>query len=74
MKKAFAILFLVAGALTVLEFIFISGMFTWLVMAGLVILLGLINIVLEMKERNYMQALLYLLAAVALVMGYWKLA
>lgn len=74
MKKIFPILFLVVGFLTVLEFIFIAGMFTWILMVISTSIIGLINIFIEVKNRQYLQAILYLLATTALVMGYLKLA
>lgn len=67
------IAFLVVGALTVLEFTFVSGMFTWLIAVTLVTVVGLINIVLSIKENDVAQAALYLLASVALCMGYFSL-
>ena len=74
MKNIFPILFLVVGFLTVLEFIFITGMFTWIIMVISICIIGLINISIEIKNRQYLQAILYLLAITALVMGYLKLA
>lgn len=56
--------------LTVLEFIFIKGMFTWLLMCSLVILTGAINILYMIKAKDWMRASLYLLTIVALCMGY----
>ncbi|KAA0955490.1 hypothetical protein FQ087_12825 [Sporosarcina sp. ANT_H38] len=73
MKNIFPILFLVVGFLTVLEFIFIAGMFTWIIMVISICIIGLINISIEIKNRQYLQAILYLLAITALVMGYLKL-
>jgi hypothetical protein len=66
--------FLVAGFLTVLEFVFVRGMFTWLIAAALTIVLGLVNVVLCCRDREWMPGVLYILAGVALTMGYFVLA
>lgn len=66
--------FLVVGALTVLEFVFVRGMFTWLLMVLAVTALGAANIVLAVRDREWGSALHYLLTAVALCMGYLVLA
>lgn len=74
LRKTFQALFLIAGILTILEFIFIKGMFTWLIMTSIVCLVGVINIFLAIKDRNYMEAFLYLVASIALIMGYINVA
>lgn len=66
--------FLAAGALTVLEFIFIRGMFTWLIAVALVTILGALNIVLSCRDREWRTAFHYVLTTVALTMGYLTLA
>lgn len=64
------IAFLAVGALTILEFVFVQGMFTFLIAVGACILVGGANIAVCCKERNWMQALLYLVSTAALCMGY----
>lgn len=74
LKIGFQIAYLVVGALTVLEFLFVRGMFTWLIMAGAVTLLGAINVILSCRDREWLPALQYILTTVALTMGYGLLA
>lgn len=73
-SKGFQIAFLIVGALTVLEFIFIRGMFTWLIAVFAVSILGIMNIILSIKNKDMMLAALYALATVALCMGYFMLS
>lgn len=73
-KQGAQIAYLAVGALTVLEFLFLRGMFTWLVMVLAVTALGAVNIVLSVRDRAWGQALHYLLTSVALCMGYLALA
>lgn len=73
-KQGAQIAYLAVGALTVLEFLFLRGMFTWLVMVLAVTALGAVNIVLSVRDRAWVQALHYLLTSVALCMGYLALA
>lgn len=70
-KKWMQILFLVVGFLTVAEYVFIQGMFTWLIAVVCTGILGLINIFFALKEQDISTALLYLLASLALGMGYF---
>lgn len=72
-KKILEQSFLVIGFLTILEFIFIQGMFTWLIVVAAVIILGILNIVYHAKDREWQLATLYFLCTVALCMGYFKL-
>lgn len=77
MKKAKAaaeIAFLIVGTLTVLEFVFVRGMFTWAIATAAVCVTGLLNIVLSAASRNWREALLYLLCSAALCMGYLTIA
>lgn len=74
LKTGFQIAFLAVGALTVLEFLFIQGMFTWLLVVGATVLLGAINVILSAKDREWLPALHYVLTTVALCMGYLVLA
>ena len=68
------ILYLVIGCLTVLEFLFVRGLFTWLIAVIAVGIVGAANILLSCKEKDWGKALLYLLCSAALCMGYWSLA
>ena len=67
------LLFLAVGFVTVLEFVFVRGMFTWMPMVVMVILCGGINIILSLRNGTWMQAALFLLCSIALCMGYFTL-
>ena len=72
--RYFQITFLIVGMLTALEFIFIRGMFTWLIAVAAVIVVGSLNVVINIKHKEWLQASLYILSTVALCMGYFILA
>lgn len=73
-KRGFQIAFLLVGFLTVLEFLLVRGMFTWIVMVLATALFGAVNILLCCRDREWLPALHYLLTAAALSMGYAALA
>ena len=66
--------FLVVGVITILEVVFIRGMLTWLMGVAATIFVGSLNIIFSLKDKEFMQATLYLLTMVALCMGYFVLA
>lgn len=72
-NKTLEILFLIVGLLTALEFIFVRGMFTWLIAVAAVIAIGTLNIVFKLKHKEWLSACLYLLSSIALCMGYFVL-
>ena len=72
--KYFQIAFLVVGALTALEFIFLRGLFTWLIAVTAVIVVGSLNVIINIKDKEWLQASLYILSTIALCMGYFTLA
>ena len=72
--KHFQIAFLVVGMLTALEFIFIRGMFTWLIAVVAAIVVGSLNVMINIKHKEWLQASLYMLSTIALCMGYFVLA
>ena len=74
MEKNLKRMFLVVGLLTVLEFVFVRGMFTWLICVAATVLVGALNIFVSIKEKDLMQAALYALCVVSLCMGYLVLA
>jgi hypothetical protein len=73
-KHGLQIAYLAVGFLTVLEFIFIRGMFTWLPMVLAVAVLGAANVIVSCRNREWLPACHYILSAVALCMGYLVLA
>lgn len=69
-KKILAVLFLFVGGISVLEFLFIQGMFTSLMVMLAVAVFGLSNITFSLIQRQYIQGLHYALTSVALCMPY----
>lgn len=69
-KRISSVLFLIAGGLTILEFLFVQGMFTAPIMMLMVGILAIINIILEIRDKQFLYALHYLLTSIALCMGY----
>ena len=65
-----AVVFLVVGILTVLEYVFVQGLFTAPLMIGLSVIVGLVNIAVAIMKRKYMNMLFYILLTIALNMGY----
>lgn len=73
-SKYLQVAFLVVGVLTVLEFVFIRGMFTWLIAVAAITVVGVLNVIVSMKNKEALQASLYILSTIALCMGYFVLA
>ncbi len=73
LTKGLQIAFLIVGTLVVLEFLFIQGMFTWLMAVAAIIVVGLLNVIINVKNKEWLQTLVYILATVALCMGYTEL-
>lgn len=73
MKKnqRLSLLFLAVGFLACLEFIFVRGMFTWLIAVFATILVGGLNILQQLKLKDWNQVGLYTLCIVAICMGYF---
>lgn len=63
--------FLIVGVLAVFEFIFVRGMFTWLISVAAVIVVGSLNVIVGIKNKEWLQALHYILSIIALCMGYF---
>ena len=73
-SKILQFLFLVVGVLTALEFIFIRGMFSWLIAVVATVVVGVLNVSASLKNKELLLAALYILSTVALCMGYFVLA
>lgn len=71
--KIFKILFIIVSILTVLEYMFVTGMFTSVLCLMLVDIVGIVNVIVSLKEKNFNEAFLYLIASIGISMGYWKL-
>lgn len=69
-KNYFSILFLVVGVITILEFLFIQGLFTSIMAMLAVLVAGIINVIVELMDKKILYALLYLLATIALCISY----
>lgn len=73
-SKFLQIAFLVVGVLDILEFLFVRGMFTWLIAVAAVAVVGILNIIVSLKNKEPLLAALYTISAIALCMGYFVLA
>ena len=71
--KVFKILFIIVSILTVLEYMFVTGMFTSVLCLMLVDIVGVVNVIVSLKEKIFNEAFLYLIASISISMGYWKL-
>lgn len=69
-RKGLQLAYLVVGSLTVLEFLFVRGMFTWLIAVSAITVLGIVNVFASIKDHDVMEAALYVLSTIALCMGY----
>lgn len=73
-SKYLQIAFLIVGTLTALEFIFIRGIFTWLIAVSAIMIVGALNTIINIIYKEWAQAFLYILSTVAFCMGYFVLA
>lgn len=73
-SKIFDLLFLIVAILSLIEFIFIRGMFTWLIAVSVLLLIGLIQIVFCIKNKAYYKAALVALVVIAICSGYFIVA
>lgn len=71
--KVFKILFIIVSILTVLEYMFVTGMFTSVLCLMLVDIVSVVNVIVSLKEKKFNEAFLYLIASIGISMGYWKL-
>ena len=71
--KVFKILFIIVSIRTVLEYMFVTGMFTSVLCLMLVDIVGVVNVSVSLKEKKFNEAFLYLIASIGISMGYWKL-
>ena len=71
--KVFKILFIIVSILTVLEYMFVTGMFTSVLCLMLVDIVGVVNVIVSLKEKKFNEAFLYLIASIGISMGYWTL-
>lgn len=69
-RKGLQLAYLVVGSLTVLEFLFVRGVFTWLIAISAITVLGIVNVFASIKDHDVMEAALYVLSTIALCMGY----
>ncbi len=70
LKNLAFVLFIIASVLTILEFMFLQGLFTFLMVMVANIATGIVNIGIALKEKDYKLALLFLITITALNMGY----
>ena len=63
--KLLQIAYLIIGTLAVLEFIFVRGMFTWLIAVAAVLIIGVINVIANLTQKQILNALMYVLCTEA---------
>lgn len=73
MKKTLNIIFIIIAILTLLEFYFISGLFTGPIMMVLTAIVGIANAVYSFLHDNKNEAILYIICSISLCLGYFKL-
>lgn len=73
MKAFFKYLYLIISVLTILEYLFVAGMFTAPIVMALVWIVGIINVAFSVMDRDFYTVCLYLISMIALNMGYWQL-
>lgn len=71
-SKLFKTIYLILAIITILEYLFVSGMFTSIIVLVLIDAAGVINLCFSLKEKNYFEAALFVVATAGLSMGYWK--
>ena len=64
------VLFIIVTLLSLYEYNFIRGMFSWILSFGLIILFGIIQIIFSLLNKSYYKALLVLLLVVSICSGY----
>ena len=77
MKKAskiIDIIFIIVSILCLCEFIFIRGMFTWLLSFAAIIIFGLIQIIFSLINKSYYKALITLLLVISICSAYLSIA
>lgn len=74
MSKIVDIIFIIVATLCLAEFVFLRGMFTWLLSFCAMILFGVIEIIFCLINKNYYKAVLVFFLVVAVCNGYWVLA
>ncbi len=71
--KNLQVAFLIVGALVALEFIFVRGLFTWLIAVFAIIAVGGANVIVNALKKEWLQSTLFLLCTIALCMGYFAI-
>ena len=73
-SKIFDVLFIIISILCLCEFIFIRGMFSWLLSFIAIILFGIIQVILCLVNKSYYKAILTALLVISICSGYLVLA
>lgn len=73
-SKVIDILFLVVTILSLCEFIFVRGMFTWLISVFALLFIGIIEIIFCIKNKACYKAALVALVVIAICSGYFVVA
>ena len=69
-SKIIDVLFIIVTLLSLYEYNFMLGMFSWILSFGLIVLFGIIQIIFSLLNKSYYKALLVLLLVVSICSGY----
>lgn len=69
-SKVIDVLFIIVTLISLYEYNFIRGMFSWILSFGLIVLFGIIQIIFSLLNKSYYKALLVLLLVVSICSGY----
>lgn len=73
MRKVLFYVFAIISIATIFEYLFVCGMFTGPFMMALTLCVGGVNAFISFKAHDHPMTVLYIIAAVGICMGYWKL-
>lgn len=68
--KIFDIIFIVVALLSLIEFSFVRGMFTWIISVGALTILGAIEAIWLVCRKEYHKSVLTSLLCLAILSGY----
>ena len=74
MKRFVDILFVIVALLAICEFLFVRGLFTWLIALISIILVGIIKVINNLIHKNYYEAILSMIVVISICSGYFVIA
>lgn len=69
-SKLISVIFVVIALLSLCEYIFIRGMFTWLISLISVAIMGIVNIIFQAKEKNWLGTILTIIVVLIITALY----